>query len=106
MARMSIAPAGAFYLVQRPVFCDEAGGGRADLPPEAVRVQVPSAAGREIVFNPRRLEVTGILEVGDRAEADGLPSHIRLVLDGAVPRRAPPARARNSAGKESRRPSG
>jgi hypothetical protein len=42
---------------------------------------VRSAAGDEIEFTPRILEVTGRLEVGNRAEADGRVTHLRLVLD-------------------------
>jgi hypothetical protein len=81
MAHLEIAPRGAFYLAPRPVSCDEAGGGTADLPPEAVYVVVRSAAGEEIEFTPRVLEVTGRLEVGNRAEPDGRVTHFRLVLD-------------------------
>jgi hypothetical protein len=52
------------------------------LPPEAVLVIVRSAKGRQIPFIPRALEVTGILEVGNRQERDGEVSPIRLILDG------------------------
>jgi hypothetical protein len=81
MAHMEVAPRGAFYLTPRPVSCDEAGAGNADLPPEAVYVVVRSAGGEEIEFTPRVLEVTGRLEVGNRVEADGRVTHLRLVLD-------------------------
>jgi hypothetical protein len=96
MAHMTIAPRGAFYLVPKRLFCDEAGGGSADLPPTAVRVVVPSASGHEIAFNPRPLEVTGVLEVGNHAEDDGHTSNFRIVLDGPLPR----ARKRAALGKE------
>jgi hypothetical protein len=81
MAKMEIAPKGAFYLTPRPVSCDEEGGGTADLPPEAVYVIVRSAAGQEIPFCPQALEVSGVLEIGNRAEEDNRVTHIRLMLD-------------------------
>jgi hypothetical protein len=90
MVRMALPPRGAFYLVPRPLSCDEAGGGTADLPPQTVRVIVPSAAGKQIAFNPRPLEVIGILETGNRIDGDGQVSNIRLILDG--PRRWPSPR--------------
>ncbi|WLT31096.1 hypothetical protein [Geothrix sp. PMB-07] len=91
MAKMEVAPKGAFYLTPRPVSCDEEGGGTADLPPEAVYVLVRSFAGKEIPHTPQALEVTGLLEVGYRVEPDDRVTHIRLLLDrpqdlpGAVP---------------------
>jgi hypothetical protein len=81
MAKMEVAPKGAFYLTPRPVSCDEEGGGTADLPPEAVYVRVRSQAGQEIPHSPRALEVTGVLEVGYHIEDDQSVTHIRLVLD-------------------------
>jgi hypothetical protein len=81
MARMELLPKGAFFLTPRPVYCDESGGGTADLPPEAVRVVVRSFAGKPIPYTPRLLEVTGVLSVGTRAEPDGTTSGLRLVLD-------------------------
>src|SRR5262249_13240646 len=87
MARMERQILGAFYLVPHPVVCDEEGGGTSDLPVENVLVLVRSAKGKEISFIPRPLEVTGILEVGNREEQDGRVSAIRLTLDG------PPAKS-------------
>ena len=81
MARMESPPKGAFYLAPHPVSCDEAGGGTADLPPEAVRVVVRSSAGQAIPWVPRVLEVTGILELGPLDDGEGRVSSIRLVLD-------------------------
>jgi hypothetical protein len=48
-----------------------------------VWVEVPSAAGRRIAFNPRPLEVVGVLEVGNRTEGNGFSSNLRIVLDPA-----------------------
>jgi hypothetical protein len=90
MARMERVVPGAFYLVPHPVMCDEEGGGTSDLPVENVLVLVRSAKDREIAFIPRPLEVTGILEVGNREEKDGRVSAIRLTLDG------PPAKAKRT----------
>lgn len=93
MAKMEVAPKGAFYLTPRPVSCDEEGGGTADLPPEAVYVVVRSSTGQEIPHSPRALEVTGLLEVGYHVEADDRVTHIRLLLDrpqdllGTTPKR-------------------
>jgi hypothetical protein len=90
MAHMEVAPRGAFYLAPRPVSCDEAGAGNADLPPEAVYVVVRSASGEEIEFTPRVLEVTGRLELGNRVETDGRVTHLRLILDRPEDRGGPP----------------
>jgi len=81
MAKMEIAPKGGFYLTPRPVSCDEEGGGTADLPPGSVYVVVRSAAGQEIPYSPRALEVSGVLEVGPRQEEDQRVTAIRLLLD-------------------------
>lgn len=81
MAKMEVAPKGAFYLTPRPVSCDEEGGGTADLPPEAVFVVVRSSPGQEVPYTPSALEVTGLLQVGYRVEEDERVTHIRLLLD-------------------------
>jgi hypothetical protein len=82
MARMESPPKGGFFLCASPVLATEAGGGTADLPPDAVLVVVRSAAGRELAHIPRPLEVTGVLELGPAVDADGRLSRIRVVLDG------------------------
>ncbi len=81
MAHMELPPRGAFYLTPRPIACDEAGGGTADLPPETVLVLVRSLARESVPFNSRALEVTGVLDLGPREEEDGRTSMIRLTLD-------------------------
>jgi hypothetical protein len=81
MAELEDPPRGAFYLTARPVRCDEGGGGTGDLPPDAVRVIVRSAAGQEIPFYPGPLEVSGVLELGTQADEDGRPSFFRISLD-------------------------
>src|SRR5215510_8382327 len=81
MAQMEQPPSGAFYLCPIPVYADESGGGTADLPVGSVRVIVRSAKGKKIPFIARPIEVTGILEVGAKAEEDGTVSSVRLILD-------------------------
>jgi hypothetical protein len=81
MAKMELPPSGGFYLAAQPVTCDEAGGGSADLPPNAVYVVVRSHAGHTVSYTPRPLEVTGVLDVGHRVEPDGRATHIRITLD-------------------------
>jgi hypothetical protein len=90
MAQMEQPPRGGFYLTPRPVFCDEAGGGTADLPPESVRVVVRSSPNQPIAFAPGALEVTGVLELGNRGDQEGRVSAVRLVLDRPedLPKRA------------------
>jgi len=81
MAQLEQPPNGVFYLCPRPVFADESGGGTADLPVGSVRVIVRSAKEKKIPFIARPIEVTGILEVGSKAEDDGTVSSVRLILD-------------------------
>ena len=81
MAQMEEPPKGAFYLCPKPVYADESGGGDADLPVGSVRVILRSAKEKKIPFIARPIEVTGILEVGAKAEEDGTVSSIRLILD-------------------------
>lgn len=77
MAYMEQPQLGGFYIAPQPVFCDEEGGGNADLPPESVLVKMNSASGKAVKFIPGALEVTGILQIQN--------SQISLVLDGPQP---------------------
>lgn len=88
IARLEAPPRGAFFLCPRPTFCDEEGAGTADLPPQTVRVIVRGLKGDVMPWTPRPVVVTGVLQVGPRAEADGSVSAIRLILDRAAPLRA------------------
>lgn len=81
MAQMEAPPRGGFYLCAQPVFATEAGGGTADLPPDAVLVLVHSASGKELELVRGPLEVTGVLELGSREDEDGRVSLIRIILD-------------------------
>ena len=80
MAQMEVESRGSFYLVPRPVFCDEEGGGDADLPPGSVLVLVKSLEDRRVPFISGLLEVTGTLLLGNH-EKNGQVTAIRLTLD-------------------------
>jgi hypothetical protein len=83
MARMERPPTDGFYLTRRPLFCDEGGGGTADLPPDAIRVQV---VGRPtgVAFIPGPIAIIGVLQLGAKEHPDGAVSHVRiLLLDGS-----------------------
>jgi len=81
MARMEEPPRSALYLTRAPVEAEEGGGGTGDLPPGALRVEVPRFTGQEIEWIPGAIEVTGVLRVG-RAEDDaGRVSWLRVVVD-------------------------
>lgn len=97
MAQMDMPPKGGFYLCGSPVLATEAGGGTADLPPDAVLVVVRSAQGKALAHIPRPLEVTGVLELGFQAAEDGRASMIRVVLDppaAGAPPSPPPSHPR------------
>jgi hypothetical protein len=81
MADMEEPMRGAIYLVPRPIRLDESGAGTGDLPLESVLVDLPGAEGREIPHVEGALEATGVLEVGNRADAQGRVSNFRLRLD-------------------------
>jgi hypothetical protein len=81
MAQMEEPPRGAFYLASHPVRCDEGGAGTGDLPPDAVRVVVRNAASEEVPFYPGRIEVSGVLAIGNEVDDAGRTSFFRLVLD-------------------------
>ena len=85
MVRSEQPPTGGFYLCPFPVVATEAGAGTADLPPETVFVVVRSARGRVVPHTPSPIAVTGVLELGNRADEDGQVSSIRVVLDGPFP---------------------
>jgi hypothetical protein len=92
MARMEGAPRGSFYLTRDAVEADESGAGTADLPPHAVRVEVPRLSGEEIAWVPDLVDAIGTLEVGRAEDSDGRVSWLRVVLD------APGSASRESAG--------
>jgi hypothetical protein len=54
-----------------------------DTPPSVAYVIVPSSATAAPAWRPGRIVLTGTLELGARAEADGRNSFVRLILDAA-----------------------
>jgi hypothetical protein len=98
MAQLELPPRGAFYLVPRPVRCDESGGGTADLPPESVLVISASSAGQAVPFLAGALEVAGVLEVGNQPDSEGRVSAFQLRLDADRPSPRPSATAEVGSG--------
>lgn len=96
MAQMEEPPKGAFYLVPRPLYCDEGGGGTGDLPPQSVLVVVRSAKDKPLEFIPRALAVTGILQIGESDDPLTASAPLRLILDQRQPNRYSAPRSRRS----------
>jgi hypothetical protein len=80
MVRMEEPSPAAFWLARWPTDADESGGGTADLPPDAVRVEVPWLP-KEVPFVPGPVEVVRTLEVGRKEDALGRVSWIRIVME-------------------------
>jgi len=55
-----------------------------DLPPSSLHVISPEHQGQPVPFTPQLLLLTGVLEVGNRAEPGGRISIARLTLDPPV----------------------
>lgn len=77
MAQMEEPPKGGFWLVPRPVFQDESGGGTGDLPPNSVFVIVRSSPSKSISYLPGGITVTGTLKLSNKSP------RISLVLDSS-----------------------
>jgi hypothetical protein len=86
MVQMEDAPRGAFYLARRPAFADESGGGTGDLPPLAVRVELPHLAGQEVELVEGRVEAIGRLEIGRAEDEEGRVSWLRVIADPPAPK--------------------
>jgi hypothetical protein len=80
MVRMEEPEPGGFWLAPHPVNCDEGGGGTGDLPPDAVRVVFRSPRD-PLGHVDGPLAVTGVLQVGNEADASGRVSAFRILLD-------------------------
>jgi hypothetical protein len=87
MAQMGLAPKGAFYLASRPVHCDEAGAGTADLPPDSVLVSSDILGDESVPFISGPLEISGVLDVGNRSDGQGRVAGFRLALDAPLAER-------------------
>ena len=83
MAQLELPPTGAFYLVPRPIHCDESGGGTADLPPESVLVLSAASTGKAVPFLAGALELTGTFELGNAPDSEGRVAAFRLRLDAS-----------------------
>jgi hypothetical protein len=77
---------GRMLLSPSPININMAHYGLADdLPPQIAFIEVAEYFGQRVPFTPGLLLLTGTLSVGNKSEADGRISIVRLVLD------APPA---------------
>ena len=73
---------GMFILSPYPAQIHDHDNALADaLPPSVVHVSIPTDRGHPVPFSPRLLLLTGKLSVGNRTEADGRISMVRLAAD-------------------------
>ena len=87
MVRQEEATPGKFLFAPLPVqVCEQDSEFADDLPPSTVHVFVPACRDQPVPYTPTLLLLTGTLSVGNREEADGRISLVRLALD-------PPPRA-------------
>lgn len=85
MVRQEEAPGGSFLLAPIPAQVHEHENGLADdLPPSTLHVFSPSHREQAVPYTPQLLLLTGTLSVGNRTEADGRISTVRLTLDPAA----------------------
>ena len=96
MALLERPVRGGFYLAPYPSMSDESGGGRGDVPPTSVLVLPATASGKEVTFLPGALQISGILDVGNR-ESDGEIATIRLLVDAKDLKQLRFARTRTTA---------
>lgn len=91
MVRQSKATPWTLLLAPMPLIAHEGEFALAeDLPPSTVRVLLPRNSNPITPYTPGLLLLTGKLDIGDREEADGRHSLVRLHLD---PPPAPSAQA-------------
>ena len=82
MVRQEEATPGKFLLTPLPVEVHEHDSQFADdLPPSTVHVFVPACRDQPVPYTRQLLLLTGALSVGNREEADGRISLVRLALD-------------------------
>jgi hypothetical protein len=86
MAHQELPMAGLFVLSPLPVSMgDEDDSLADDLPPSVVFVHLDGQSPRPVPHVPGIVQVTGVLSLGPREEADGHVSHVRLLVDTAQP---------------------
>lgn len=84
MVRDETAPAGLFILTPLPVSIgDEDESFADDMPANAIFVHLADAS-QKAVYIPGLINLNGILSLGNRDEADGRTSYLRLQLDTAL----------------------
>ena len=84
MVRQEQPIPGTLLLTSLPVQSNEEHDGLADdIPAAAVYVSVPSAHGQIIPHTPQPMLLTGTLSVGNREEADGRISTVRLASEAS-----------------------
>lgn len=77
---------GIFILSPYPAQIHDHDNALADgLPPSVVHVSVPTGRDQPVPHSPRLLLLTGSLSVGNRTEADGRISTVRLAADAPEP---------------------
>ena len=82
MVRQEEPPAGSFLLAPFPAQIHEHENGLADdLPATTLHVFSPNHREQVVPYTPQLLLLTGTLSVGNRTEADGRISTVRLILD-------------------------
>ena len=102
MVRQEDPAAGNFLLAPVPAQVHEHDNGLADdLPASTLHVISPSHDGQVVPYTPQLLLLTGKLQIGNRPEAGGRMSAVRLTLD-RMPR-APSARNAAHTGKGAER---
>lgn len=85
MAHEETPVPGQFLLAPIPVQIHSHDNSLADdLPPGVVHVISPAHRGQPVPYTPQLLLLTGVLEVGNRAEPGGRVSLARLTLDSKV----------------------
>jgi hypothetical protein len=81
MAEVEPPPRGGFYLTPRPVHSTQGARGSAALPPASVFVVAATVRDKPMPFVDGAIEVTGVFEVGTRADEHGHVSSFRILLD-------------------------
>lgn len=86
MVRQEAPSPGLFLLTPIPAQIHEHDNGLADdLPPSMLHVSVPTLRDQPVPYVPALMLLTGTLSLGNRTEADGRISVVRLALDPPEP---------------------